>query len=468
MTSLKKLIAVLAVSLPLAAAAQAPAIKFKFSGDLNHQAMVFTDQSGFYTGAESISAAGANRATLVPDKTIEESYANFKYRLTFEGATEDNAIRGVYGVEIGGIRFGDAGTKNVGTDAIGSNGGSYSGDGDNYETRFAYLDFGLPGSPKTRLTVGLQPFTVNHYVWKETATGIQFASPIGPAKLTLAWMRTRDLFNTSSTIREVFADGDNYLLRGDFVPAKDLKVGAFALYQHSNPELPGSASSAAAYQIKRMGANTTFDLYNVGVDGALTFGNVFVNFDAIYQGGEVEGGRDVMAYFAHADLGVNLGKLKLTYTGWYSSGDDDLADSDIENYMTTDVDMFDSIVLFEGGYIDENYFTEAPHFLTFGAIFNKVALDFKVLPTVTIGGAAMYIMTAEDVTLGNGATENVLGTEVDAYVSYKPYPQLEVALNAGYLIAGDVMDAFEAGPKAGNGKADQDIFRTTGRIRYVF
>jgi hypothetical protein len=247
-----------------------------------------------------------------------------------------------------------------------------------------------------------------------------------------------------------------------------MKVGAFALYQHQNPEVAGSASSAAAYQIKRMGANTTYDIYNLGLDGALTFGNIFVNFDAIYQGGEVEGGRDVSAYFAHADVGVNLGAAKVTYTGWYSSGDDNTSDTDMENYMSTDVDMFDSIVLFEGGYMDENYFTEAPHFTTFGAIFNKLALDYKATPKVTVGAAAMYIMTAEDVTLGNGAKENVLGTELDAYVSWKPYTQLELAINAGYLISGDAMDAFEVGPKADNGKADVDIFRSTARVRYIF
>ena len=55
--------------------------------------------------------------------------------------------------------------------------------------------------------------------------------------------------------------------------------------------------------------------------------------------------------------------------------------------------------------------------------------------------------------------------EVDGYVSYKLYPNCELALNAGYLFADDVMDAWEV---VSDGTADEDIFRSTARIRYKF
>ncbi len=76
-------------------------------------------------------------------------------------------------------------------------------------------------------------------------------------------------------------------------------------------------------------------------------------------------------------------------------------------------------------------------------------------------------MTAEDLTLANGSKEDELGTEIDAYVSHMLYPNVEVALNAGYLIAGDGMDYFEA-PEFQDGSSDTDVFRTTMRVRYKF
>jgi hypothetical protein len=45
----------------------------------------------------------------------------------------------------------------------------------------------------------------------------------------------------------------------------------------------------------------------------------------------------------HADLGVNVGQLRLTYTTWYASGDDNPHDGTKHNFMSTDVDMNDSL-----------------------------------------------------------------------------------------------------------------------------
>jgi hypothetical protein len=487
MKALKKLVATgLALSLPLAAIAQAPeaakpaeptavaapapapapkpAIKFKFSGDLNNRFMLYTDQAGIYNGAETIAGSATNPLTgTVSKDTLEEAWGELKYRFTAEASTADDSVKGVYGVELGAIRFGDA-----------TRGGGYSGDGNNYETRFAYVDFGLPTAQKNRLTIGLQPFLVNKYLWNETATGVQLKGEGGPVKYTLAWMRGNEVF-TSRTDQEVYADGDAYLLRGDFVPMADTKLGVFGLYQHRNTETTATGAGAAAansasYLLKRFGANVDYDIFNVGADAGLKFGDIFVNADVIYQGGKIlqkgpSVSSDLSAWFAHADVGVNVGDIKLTYTGWYATGDDNAADDKTENFIATDVDTFDSIILFEGGYTDDNYFTEAPYFLNAGAIFNKVAVDYKASPKLTVGVAAMYIMTAEDVVISDGSKTKEIGTELDGYASYKLTSNLELAVNAGYLFSGDAVDAFDGIP---DGKADSDIFRTTARVRYQF
>ena len=270
-------------------------------------------------------------------------------------------------------------------------------------------------------------------------------------------------------------DLDALLARVDVKQVKNAKVGLFALYQGSKPGADDvvALSPATQYQVKLLPA-VDLTLYTFGTDGSWTmptsFGNAFVNWDLVYQGGSLDdntANRDVSAYLAHIDLGANLGKIRLTYTGWYASGDDDRKDGDVDNFMSTDVDRSDSIIFFEGGYTDDNYFTEAPHILDKGLIFNKLALNYKHSDKLSLGGAVLYLETAEDLTLAGGQEESKLGTEIDAYVSYKLYPNMEIAVNAGYLFADDGMDAFELTAQQ-DGSSDADVFRSTARVRYSF
>jgi len=382
----------------------------------------------------------------------------------------------VYAIEVGAIRFGDSSAITNG----GTKGGAFSGDGINIETRWAYTDFQLPGvASKARFMIGLIPFSVNSFVWQETAMGVQFKGAAGPADLTLAWVRGRENFNTSKD-DDVFEDADALLARVDFKPVKDSKAGLFALYQRRNPGDNGKTAfvSATQYQVKDLASatnNVEFDIYTLGTDGSWTiptgFGNAFVNWDLIYQGGSVDDNtaisRDISAYLAHADVGANFGNARLTYTVWYASGDDNSSDDKIKNFMSTDVDRFDSIIFFEGGYTDDNYFTEAPHILDKGLFLNKLALDCKASNKLSLGAAVLYLRTAKDLTLAGGKKEKALGTEIDAYLSYKLFADTEVAINAGYLIADDGMDFFEASAFQ-DGKSDADVFRSTARVRYIF
>ena len=68
---------------------------------------------------------------------------------------------------------------------------------------------------------------------------------------------------------------------------------------------------------------------------------------------------------------------------------------------------------------------------------------------------------------GKNQKQDAIGVELDAYVSYMLYPNVEIAFNAGYLFADDAMDAFEVG-SAQDGSSDNDIYRSTARVRYKF
>jgi hypothetical protein len=472
---MNKLTKLLGALLVFGVASSAHALQLKLSGDLNHRFMVYTDQATLYSASETIASANTNPVPrrVIADGTIQEAFGELKYRLTAEMATDDKKVRGVYGIELGAIRFGST----VASPGANS-GGGFSGDGVNVETRFAYVDYEL--FQNHRVTVGLMPFVVNKYLWSETATGVSLKGAPGAFGYTLAWVRGTEVFN-SLPRDQMFKDSDHILLRGDYNPNKTTKIGLFGLYQHMSPEvILGGATPPVvgrSHLLKRF-SNVEYDLYNVGLDGGIKAGALFANWDLIYQGGTSQapgaaltvGGpaeKDHQAFFGHLDLGLDMGAVRVTYTGWYATGDDNATDGDVENFISTDVDVNDSIVLFEGGYTDDVYFTEAPYFLNFGGIFNKLAIDFKATDKLTLNAAVMYIMAAKEIPIGGGVgnTSRDLGLEVDAAIAYKLTPNMSLAMNAGYLIAGDAMDAWEVRQ---DGEANRNIFRTTANMRYQF
>ena len=465
----KPLKILLAVLLALAVATPAMAMKFEFHGDFFTRFMVYTDQVGFF---------GSDSGSQVLDPNDRaDSWGEIKSRLVFSGANDDGSVIGVYALEVGALRFGrDAGVGN-------SLQGGFSGDGVNVETRWFYTDFQIPGvASKARFQLGLFSNTVNPFFWAETAMGVKFYTD----NFYVAWLRGKEKLTGSA---QDWGDNDLDSLTARYDLKMDpFKVGLFASYLWQNAPLPTAGfidmstfDALASYEVKKL-PDINFNLLALGVDGGWStktgFGKVFINWDLIYETGKLEDvsfdnatriSPDISAYLLHADIGANFGAATLTLTSYYASGQDQSSSStDIDAYIAVDVDRTDSIVLQEGGYTDDTYFTERPYVHDYGLWLNKLALDYQATKKTKLGAAILYLQTAEDAILSTGKKTKDIGTEFDAYVSHKIYDNLEAALNFGYLWSGDVMDDFETGTTAGNGKADADIFRSTAMIRYMF
>ena len=282
---------------------------------------------------------------------------------------------------------------------------------------------------------------------------------------------------------------DNFLARFNFKPMDDLKLGVFGLYEQADPQASASNITSEDYQVKRFAGNSDFRLFHVGVDGSysmpLADGKLFFNWDVIYQTGEFDDATftdtatgdgatedfDLSAWFLHLDAGYSWDDFKVTYTFWYASGDDDPDDDEFNGFLTIDLDRADNIIFFEGVYTDDDYFSERQHILDRGFIMNKLALDYQATEKLTLGGAFMFMFTAEDIEYtdndGDSQEENYLGFEIDGFLKYQLYKNLEFALNAGYLFSGDAMDFYEVGDIR-DGSADENIFISTARLRYKF
>ncbi|MBN2645111.1 MAG: hypothetical protein JXR59_06530 [Desulfuromonadaceae bacterium] len=450
---MKKLWMVL--GLLLAMTAPAFAVDFAFHGDLKNQFRLYSNQTSFFT------AGGKTyKQNLIQDDDNTDFYGALKYRLWVEAASDDGAVKGVYAIELGALHFGDANYSKGG-------GGGFSGDGVNIETRWAYTDFALAGG---RARVGLMSIDINKFLWNETVTGVDYKVSAGAGELTLGWYRGYEVVNTGDND---FKDMDALYVRYNLKPAEDIKIGFFALWQTSDADTLADGETVPDFTAHQyLGKKLTgldIDLYTLGVDGGMKAGDFFANWDLMYQFGDMLEDADFGGYFAHIDLGVKLGNGKLTYTGWYASGDDDASDDDLDAFISTDVDLTSaySVVLFEG-YTDDDYFNDAPYLMDKGLIFNRLAFDYKVSDKMKVGVAALYMMTAEDIeyTSSNGAeSEDKIGFEFDAYASYKLFKSTEIGFEFGYLMADDAMDYYEV---ECDGNADEDIFVINSRIRYKF
>lgn len=448
----------------------AQAVKFDFHGDLDHRFELYSNQRDWFT------AGGSGAVGLLREDGEDENFGEFKYRFWTEVATDDDAVKGVIAFEIGGVRFGEG------------TGGDFSGDGTNVETRWAYVDFGLPAATEQRLTIGLQPHSVNEHIWQETATGVALTGPLAlafpEATYNFAWMRGDEA--EAGLDDDGFSGADNLSVELNVQPMVGLDTGVFVLYQRNDQTSEGLGTvDATTYEIKSIADNSRYDVWSFGTDGGYSlptgFGDAFFNWNLIYQTGDIEdvefspagtdattasGDFDLSAFFGRADLGVNVGPTKLTYTFWYASGDDDASDNDFDAFMATDVDNSESMIFFENMTSDD-FFAETYYLLDKGFLLNKLQVDHKLTSQVTVSGQVAYHLLAEDVNLANGSSEDTLGWELGGGVSYMPYPNLDIAAEIAYLLADDGMDFFEE-ESIQDGESDEDIFHSAMRVRYKF
>ena len=452
------------------------AADIKIKGDFNNRFMIYTNHNDWLDAEKGV----------LRDGSSSDSWGEAKYRLWFNATTNDGKVKGVWAFEVGSLEYGKSGSIGRGV------GGSYSGDAINTETRWLYTDFQLPWvENKARIRMGLQPFTVNSYLWSETIMGVTSDIVVGSVNLKLAWLRPyRD--ETKDPDDDV-EDLDSFYGRVNFKPTKDISAGIFGLYfqgDSGNSDPAGFATiTSQNYEVKKLKNEFDLDLLTIGTDGKANFGALFFNWDLMYQTGSIDDANfkesyngwdynksavnedfDVSAWLAHFDIGYKINKMKFTYTFWYASGDDDGSDGDFDAFMAVDIDRKDNICIFKAMYTEDDYYTEKDYLLDKGFIMNKLAFDYKVSKKLSFGTAAMYMLTAEDIVYiddnGKQRKEDEVGIEIDAYLKYKIYDNLEFAINAGYLFGGDALDFWEVEQREGS--SDEDIFISSCRVRYKF
>ena len=355
------------------------------------------------------------------DSELSSHFGLAKGRLRFEVGTTDGLAKFVYGLEFGAVNWGNK-----------DKGFGLSGDGINQETRFGYIQFALPKVGGNYVRIGLQPTKINQWVWTETAPGITYHGRFGTLKYLLGWYRGED--DKKEFIRfDNERQNDYYVGKVEGNVAHGLKLGAFVIYADQGAE-------------KAVGG----DIYNghyyyTGLTGKGKSGDIFGNFDLIYQGGEIdfEAGNiddlDRSAYLLNGTIGYKVSdQTKVYFNALYVSGDDDPSDKDVDNFDSIDVDVKVGIIFFKDSYLADadRFYSDAPYISDKGLINLALCGEHNFDSFNHVKVALRWLQTAEDLVYDN-MKEDDLGTEIDLWYTYKYNKNLALRVEAAYLFAGD-------------------------------
>jgi hypothetical protein len=181
--------------------------------------------------------------------------------------------------------------------------------------------------------------------------------------------------------------------------------------------------------------------FNIGLRGNMNAGPVALKADLEFQTGTVDDvvgdeGMDFSGMAALVAAAATLGPVDLDLEIGYGSGEDGTTDDEHELFVTS---------LNDGEY----YFAQVYDRVVPGATgstghgienttYVKLGCGAQITDAIGLSGDIVYLMASEDVTNGEGDEESDAGIELDAAFDYNFAKNLTYAIEAGYLLAGDI------------------------------
>lgn len=447
----------MAILIAVAMATPALAINVEWHGDFNNRfsystqtdmsQRVSNDSDKYYgLGGDYYTTKKGNP---IPDtkkgNNDSDFFGELKYRMDMTVSDDEKKVKGVVGFEFGSSKFGGSGAD-------------FGGDDNVFELRWAYTDLELPFDPASRLTVGLQPVGYNALLWSDNAGGVKWTRKDGNWAYSLGWFRN-DLNQIGS------GNGTNDKNDYDDAYAADLtyvfdngnSLNAFVVYMDQGQETVYELGSSTAAT-----SNLQDEEIWLGLSGNGKWNNLSAMGTVMYLTGEVDVDGETLdrnAYLVHGQLDYTVGKNTFTLGGLYASGDDNPNDGDLENFDVIDIStsILGSVVIFDN-YADDNSFSQAPYVFDQGYQLIYVGASHKLNDKTKVWAKYFWHNTAEDTQFG----DDEIGHEFVVGASYTIMKGLTADINAGYLVAGDALNAIST-----DGNAD-DVFRTDARIQFKF
>ena len=431
------------------------------------------------------------------------AYVENRGRLKFD-AIMGKEMSGTFQFEFDSLRWGER----AGTGAQRQQAGHWGvADRSALELKHMYLTFGVPWIPvPTTLQAGIIPMAIRPGVFLSVdGPGIQAAFKVDPATIKLMWAKAGENRDWAAD------DSDLYAIEAN-AKIQTITVGGYYLLFNMNTyPLEDNLASDAARNSPNYSSNMSWaGLYT---DGKL--GPVNLNFDFVYDWGEVRDRRDRAATARAADVKfkgfgarLNVGypweKLLFGFTSIYGSGADlrktsasalpgttaangTAISSKAGTYIVpagTEGSMGESLILTGAGINRGNtgweYAAATTHSAAnFGGLWiNKLYAGYTVSPQFSTRVEGMYIRDTTKHGDTHGTTrkssklvndpedEKLVGYEIDWFNTLSIYKNLTFQFGFGYLFAGKAMDFWD--PITSSNKETKDPWIITTNLTYSF
>ena len=328
----------------------------------------------------------------------------------------------------GGVSYGDVGA-----------------DGIAVEVKNIYADFNLG---PVNLTVGAQPYNLfRGFAISDDASGL------------IARWKVLDNFVLAGSWLKNFEGGpgtgnnedlDTYTLTGAFWFSENISIKPSVSYARSSEAVVTPALAAG-----RNGANGASllvppygeaEVWSYGADFDASFDMFSIWLTAFGQTGSVEtgiGDVDFDAWLAAIGGSVNLGPVEVHGEFFYTPGDDNALDTDIDNIFAPAASYYWSEIM-GFGVFDNNLPNGSPGDRIFNIWAANIGVSMKPMDKLKVAVDLWYAEREEDLIFINPVTglpsgENELGTELDVRVTYELVEGLNLDLVGAYLWAGDAV-----------------------------
>ena len=410
----------------------------------------------FYGSYSNMAASGSNTgapSSFLGADSKADNYMEQRVRLQYI-AKASSDLKLVTHFEINN-RFGKAGaTANAAGDILGGN--DIDTDGINFQTKHAYLDFNA--AKGLNLTVGLQAY-------KDSIGGILVDAdlPAVIAKTKIGDINALVGFSRYSDSATLLGDQAGNFAFADFsYPVnKDTKVG-FSYYLQNDETPTAAVTSSTSTANLTTGVVTTATttttaayitkktIHTIGLNAATKIAGVTLKGFVAMQDGESKKSStgvttDYSGYAANIQAGAKMlgGDVKAGYlfvSGNTKTGNDD---SQFQTLGTTGSTFNDGGMMLM---VRNSYFypTTTSYALKGNTVSNveliyagySTMLSDKLQASANIGLG--YDNTDTGTTAGTKG--DFIGTEVNAELAYKLYPNLIVYTQAGYIALGSQYD----------------------------
>jgi hypothetical protein len=350
------------------------------------------------------------------------------------------------------------------------------------EVKWLYIEFPVPLIPvPMTMRIGAQPFSTT-YKLAALATGdfagISWVTQFSP---NVKWNFTYAQFeeNLTKGARASCPDctggnGDDFAIINsvEITPIKGLDIRPTVSVLNAWGATNGAVKVPAG---RAFGARDKEERYTIGVDARWRSGPFSLDPTLFYQFGDSESGNgankaDIDAWFFDVIGGWRLGPLLLEGRFVYVTGNeatDDVANDEVNFYTPISADTS----YFAGGWgeffsLGIDYFHGAIRGLgnaitldRYGRMQAALRAIYSVTPAFDVRAVVSALWTAEDVAIGT-KTEDYVGTEINAGITWRFAPGLALDVVGAYLFAGGALDSATSDA--------EDAYTFVTRVRYTF